>query len=114
VVARRWLRLEIAFETQRLRTLCENNTKAARELGHAAAEQLKHRLADLRAAQSIRDLVASPPEQLEDPMEVSVAIGSGFHLLLRANHPETPIVKSGCVDWSTVERVKIMRIEKNG
>jgi hypothetical protein len=78
------------------------------------AEDLKRRLADLRAAESVRDLVASPPTQLEDPMELSIPMANGFRLILRSNHLDSPMLDSGSVDWSAVERVKIMRVEQHG
>jgi len=93
--------------------LCENSTTATRELGEVAAERLKRRLADLRAAESVHDLVASPPTQFDDPREISLPIASGFRLVLRSNHLETPMLGSHSVDWSAVERVKVMRVEQD-
>ena len=106
--------MEIAFDTQRLRTLSENTAVATRELGHSAADGLRRRLADLRAAQSVCDLVASPPTQLDDPLELSIPIADGFHLVLRCNHLEAPMLNTGSLDWSSVERVKIMGVERDG
>jgi proteic killer suppression protein len=50
--------LELAFDSKSLRTTCENESQAKLELGATVAEILKHRLADLRAARSVKDLVA--------------------------------------------------------
>lgn len=48
--------MQLAFETKRLRDICENEERAADELGTKVAEQLKRRLADLRAAESIEEM----------------------------------------------------------
>ena len=53
--------MELAFESRWLRTVCENEADADRELGLAVAETLRHRLADLLAATSIDDILAGKP-----------------------------------------------------
>lgn len=49
--------LEIAFESKRLRTICESEKQSRSAFGDEVAEILKHRLADFRAAGTVRDLV---------------------------------------------------------
>jgi hypothetical protein len=106
--------VEIAFATRQLRALCEDHSKAVQELGQATADELKRRLADLRAAESLQDLVASPPAQCDDPMEMSVATGNIARLILRCNHARVPRCAEGAVDWTAVERIKIMRVQIDG
>ncbi len=66
--------LELAFETKRLREICENEEIASQELGAEGAERLKHRLADLRAAGSIEELpdVAKPSTTPSPPLRISL------------------------------------------
>ena len=106
--------MEISFDTQSLRGLCEDSTKAAQKLGQVAAEDLKRRLADLRAAESIEDLVASPPTRLDDLRELSIQIADGFRLILRSNNLTLPMLDSKRVDWLAVDRIKVMRVEPDG
>lgn len=105
--------LEIAFAEKSLRQLCENETKAQQVLGAAMAEKLKRRLADLRAATCITDLVAGRPRELDGPCPrpFAVDLRDGARIVFSANHNVNPLLKSGCVDWPKVSRVKILRIE---
>ena len=79
-----------------------------------AADGLRRRLADLRAAVSIDDLVASPPTKLADPNELAIPVSVGLRLVLRCNHLKPPMLSSNAVDWSSVDRVKIIKVESDG
>jgi hypothetical protein len=106
--------LELAFSTKALRTVCENDAAAARALGANRASILRRRLADLRAARSVSDLVVGDPRQTtgsKDNLEVEV--GAGARLVLCANHSVIPRLESGNVDWSIVSRIKLLRIESD-
>jgi hypothetical protein len=108
--------LELAFDTKALRTVCESEADAKRELGLDVAETLKHRLADLHAATSVKDLAAGRPRELDGTgphRAMAVELSHGHHIVFCANHPRTPMTASGDLDWSRVSRVKILRIEKD-
>lgn len=79
------------------------------------AEILKHRLADLRAATSVKDLVAGQPRELDgaDRHHMAIELCDGLRLIFCANHSINPITETGDVDWSRVSRIKILRIEGN-
>lgn len=98
----------------KLRTTCEDENHAIRELGQAVSEKLKRRLADLCACTTINDLVAGKPNKLDSSknQDMAISLGEGFHMIFRANHTENPINESGKIDWARVNRVKIMSIEK--
>ena len=53
--------MELLFKTQMLRTICEEEARAVSMLGVEAADRLRSRLADLRAAGTVSDLVAGNP-----------------------------------------------------
>jgi hypothetical protein len=93
--------------------VCENAVSAERELGTPVAEALRRRLADLRAAKSVADLVTGSPRRLDGPDSQSMAItlDDGRRLVFSANHPAPPLTDQGDLDWSRVSRVKIQRIE---
>lgn len=107
--------LELAFDSKSLRTICESEAHARRELGPTVAEILKHRLADLRAATSVRDLLVGWPRTLdsESHQHMVVDLCDGYYVVFCANHPNNPMTESGQLDWSKVNRIKILRIESD-
>jgi hypothetical protein len=104
--------LELAFSQESLRDICESQLKAERALGLPMARALRARLADLRDAESVKDLVAGPPEVLEStpPGRIAIPLGSGACIFFSANHASTPVKRSGEVNWASVGRVKILEI----
>ena len=107
--------MELAFESKSLRTICESESHAKRELGPTVAEFLKRRLADIRAATSVKDLVVGRPRELDtsDARHMVVDLCDGYRIVFAANHPKNPVTETGDLDWPMVSRVKIMRIEKD-
>lgn len=83
-----------------------------RWLEKPVAEALQHRLADLRAAASISDLVAGSPrmETHGDTERLVIGLADNQEIVLEPNHRETPPNEAGTLDWSAVTRVKIVRI----
>ncbi len=114
-VSDRRVAVEIAFAKKSLRQLCESERTARRSLGGKVAERLKRRLADLRAANCVKDLVAGRPRELRGDRagQVAIDLGDGFQLVFCTNHGVPPLVDRSHVDWSRVNRVKIVSIEGN-
>jgi hypothetical protein len=106
--------LEIAFESKSLRAVCEDEAQARREYDDAVVEALQHRLADLRAASSARDILAGRPRIIDgaDGDCMAVDLEGSLQLVFAASHAENPKTAAGTCDWAKVTRVKIMRIEK--
>ena len=107
--------MELAFATKSLRDICESAERATQKLGPRVSEKLKRRLADLRAAVSVSDLIAGRPHELDGLQQrrVAVELGAGYHLIFSANHAVIPKLESGKMDWSKVTRVKLLRIESD-
>ena len=107
--------MELAFDSRSLRTICESEADAKRELGPIVAEVLKHRLADMRAATSVRDLLVGKPRIISesDHHFMVIDLCEGYQLIFCANHPPNPEVEPGELDWQRVRRIKITRIERN-
>lgn len=104
--------MELAFEDKALRTICENDVHAQHELGQEIAENLKRRLADLRAAVSVHDLPLGNPRVNESNVdEMMIDIGANARLVFTANHPKNPRAERGEVAWDRVVRLKLLRIE---
>jgi hypothetical protein len=107
--------LELAFDSRALRTICESEAQAKDKYGTAVAEILKHRLADLCAATSIKDLLVGQPRSMEgtDGLWMVLDLCKGYRMAFCANHPKNPLTETGQIDWAKVSRVKIMQIERD-
>lgn len=104
--------LELAFSQKSLRNLCESQLKAERVLGISVAATLRARLADLRAAERVTDLVAGPPAILDDkpPGRVAIPLGGDTFIFFSANHVSVDLNPSKKVNWSRVSRIKILEL----
>jgi proteic killer suppression protein len=107
--------LEIAFAEKQLRHICESEAAARRALGAEVAEKLKARLADLRAASCVKELVAGRPRKVASRRlnHLVVSLSDGCRLVICANHNLVPKLDNGSVDWSKVNRVKVVDIEND-
>jgi hypothetical protein len=105
--------LEIAFDSRALRAICESDLQAKAELGANVAEILKHRLADLRAAAYVKDLVAGRPHIVDGSVgHMVVELSNGYCLVFKSNHTSHPMTDADDIDWTRVTRIKILRIER--
>jgi hypothetical protein len=103
--------MELAFVEKGLRDLCASRAALDRRLGLASAEALRHRLADLRAASSIYDLVPQTPFPVDDSGGMALDVTQGVRVVFCANHRKPPLGEDGKIDWSRVSRLKIIKIE---
>jgi plasmid maintenance system killer protein len=101
--------LQLSFAKKSLRHICENSTEANRKLGADIAKEFRRRLADLRAATSVEDLLVGAPREFED--KIAIEVGASFQITFCANHNIVPRLESGAIDWSKVSRIKILTIE---
>lgn len=102
----------LAFDSKSLRDICEKEEYAKQELNPLVAEVLKRRLADLRAASSIKDLLVGQPRTLVDTNHrvMIIDLCNDYKIFFCANHLKNPVDESGQTDWSMVSRVKILQI----
>lgn len=101
----------IAFDTKKLRETCEDNAVAVKVLGPAAAEALQQRLADLRAAGNISDvIVGNPRVSGADGATLTINLTESVHTIWSANHVSQPRDQSGQIDWSRTRRVRLLEI----
>jgi hypothetical protein len=102
----------LAFETEELRTVCEDPDVAATLLSAAIASQLRGRLADLRAGTSISDLLVGNPRLGGTRSEnLTIDLAPEVHMVWTANHVNTKTRVDGHIDWSRVSRVRLLKIE---
>lgn len=102
--------MELAFRTRALRNICEDADVAASEFEQEAAALLRHRLADLRAATSVSDVVAGSPRT--SGAVLSIRIGNDHLLELQANHVKMPVTIDGLVDWARVTRLRVLDVKR--
>jgi toxin HigB-1 len=100
--------VELAFETIDLRDVCENEAQAKSLLGLEVAKALVHRLADLRAADAVSDLIAGNPRIVpaggRELLVIDLLDGIRIHLV--PNHPRG---RAGA-GLDKVRRLKVIRI----
>ena len=105
--------IQLAFQDDNLRKVCESSISAKRKYGGVAGPSLHARLADLRAADSPAELVelgfAKFDEAANDRMVIF--LDDFYRLYAVANHKPPP-GKPGKLDWTQVTRVKILSIER--
>lgn len=104
--------MELAFETEDLRTMCERESEAVSALGPEVARALRHRLADIAAASAVSELPAGNPRVIPGNSNelLYVDLGAEHFLALVPNHRRNPTTEDGSVDWSRVWRLKLIKI----
>jgi proteic killer suppression protein len=104
--------MEISFKTKQLQKLCEQSSLAQRKLGTQMAKKLSKRLADLKAASVVTDLIAGRPHPLEGNRAGQFALDlvQPQRLVFIADNQPIPIDEDGSIDWSQVTRVRIIEI----
>lgn len=107
--------MEISFDTKSLREFCESETKSINILGVQKSLILKHRLADLRAATCVNDLIVGNPRIVirENEQQYVLDIFNDFSLFFCANHNNNPLNNDDSINWSKVSRIKIIKIGSN-
>ncbi|MBS0607138.1 MAG: killer suppression protein HigA [Verrucomicrobia bacterium] len=105
--------MEIFFSDDKLQELCENDKQMTKKLGKIRAQKLKRRIADLRAASSVSDLVAGRPHPLKYKLKDAYAIDLTDMIRLIFESANIPIPRNNdeTVDWKNVTMVRIVSIE---
>lgn len=105
--------MELAFATRDLRALCEDFGVAEDVLGAPAAEQLKARLADIRAADNVEELMGLgiPGVTLEDGEVVTIDLSQGYRMVVKSNH-EAAVPPEPARAWRRVHRLQVLSIDR--
>lgn len=105
--------IQLAFQDENIRKVCESTISAKRKYGGIAGPSLHARLADLKAADSPADLVdwgLADFDQMGND-QIVIFLDDGYRVRAIANHNPPPSLR-GQLDWSKVTRVKILSIER--
>ena len=106
------LPMDIGFEDEKLARLCNNRRLADRRLGRNGAKRLRSRLADLKAASVVTELVAGSPHPLTGDRlgQFSLRLHGGNRLVFQPAQDPVPVLCDGGIDWSSVTAVVVVEI----
>lgn len=104
--------MEISFAGAKLESICGQQKLAIKAIGAQSAKKLQLRLAELFAAESVKDLVAGRPHPLtKDRMgQFAVDLYGGHRLIFQPTRQPPPMLPDGGMDWSSVTEVTIIEI----
>lgn len=104
--------MEISFKNRELRNLCASKNRAKHQLGETLASKLMARLADIMAFNNVDELIVSQilGSVINSGDHIKIEISAKFNIIFCSNHIETPLLDDGNVDWSNVNRIKILNI----
>lgn len=107
--------MELSFESEEVREICDTRAIATKKLGALATSALLRSLADIEAAESIGDLRMVLGEGISHPTHdvCRVSLASGWSFLFRAGGAKPPRKSTGATDWDRVSRIRIMAFEQN-
>jgi toxin HigB-1 len=107
--------LELSFYDKNIRHICENNSFAIRKYGERVANKLKGRLADMIAVDCPLDLPAGNLLIIKSSGDnvCKLELSDGYSLLFCQIQNKIPLDEAGEIDWSKVNRVKILKLVHN-
>ncbi len=105
----------VDYLDETIRRLCLEEKKAKRALGTESAGKLKRRVADLRAARNVAELIAGRPHPYKGPEErrFSLDLAGGQRLLFMPTLDPPPRKPDGGIDWDAVSEVTIVFLGDN-
>lgn len=105
--------MELAFDTVAVRRICESDLEARKCYPEETVDELRARLADIRAATSASDLIAGKPRlDTCPPGRIQFNLNGGYELVCLGNHPQPTLTKDGLVDLGRMRRLKVVAIQE--
>lgn len=107
----------ISFDNKKIRAICEEEEIALKEFEKEVVTKLQSRLADIAAVNNVSDIFLGNPEEIKNNPhpKYKIDLCDGYILIFAANNVNVPKLESGNIDWSKVNRIKILEIkEQNG
>ena len=106
--------MNLSFDNKNVRLICEDEIKAQEQLGAETAFKLKSRLADMRAADSVTDIVVGNPREINSQGNPAFKIDLSLKecIIFIPVHSKLPVLSDGKIDWHNVSRVKLISIGK--
>ncbi|WP_412476759.1 hypothetical protein [Flavobacterium sp. TBRC 19031] len=102
----------ISFDNRKIRKICEDEIEAQNEFGIQVSIKLQNRLADLAAAKSVTDIIIGNPCEIENTPypNYKVDLCNNYILIFTVNNIIIPQLEDGSINWSEVNRIKILEI----
>ncbi len=102
--------MEILFENKAVREICEKAAVAKKKLGDVSARKLKSRLAEMKAASSVTELVAGNPHPLKGDRlgQYALSLAGGWRITFYPGNDPVPRKPDASIAW---EQVTIVVIE---
>jgi|JI10StandDraft_1071094.scaffolds.fasta_scaffold14215_2 proteic killer suppression protein len=102
----------ISFQNPDLEQLCTQQREATKRLGAPGFRKLRARLADLDAAETVRDLTTGRPHPLKGDRagQFAVDLVGGLRLVFRPTEDPPPLDANEATDWSQVRSICIVFI----
>ena len=107
--------MNLAFATEELRDYCEIEVMGERAYGMEPARHLRERLASLREADTLFELLTGFPRPIPgyDGRCYEVSLTAGWYMIICAQHKKLPRREgANGIDWSKVTRVIVQSITK--
>jgi hypothetical protein len=107
--------VNLAFATEELREQCEIQVIGERAFGAEVAGQLRERLASMREADGVQELLTGRPRPLpeSDGRCYVIDLPEDFRMEICANHPVPPLLPgTHRVDWSRVTRIAVRSVAR--
>lgn len=106
--------MDILFATPPLRELFHDKRELQRKYGIDAANKIRRRLDDLRAASCLQDIYRLPGRAHELSNErkgqIAIMITGGLRLILEPANDPIPSKEDGGLDWTRITQVRILEI----
>jgi proteic killer suppression protein len=105
----------VNFRTTKMQKACSSERAMRAEWGDHIAKKLKHRLAELAAADSLADIPHTPPARCHElgqdrRGQLSVDLAHPYRLILVPDHDPPPLKEDGGLDRTAVNRVLILEV----
>lgn len=93
--------------------MCADEEAASQKLNQEAAEALKRRISDIRAADSIDEVLAGKPSAgMHEGAECYfIELPSSFRLTVVPAHVKPRVKLDGSADWGCIRRVKVVSLQ---
>ena len=106
--------MDIAFASEQIQTLCNNNAVAKRLYGQRSAKKLLIRLEDLASATILEDVrhAAGHCHELDYDRagQLSMSLDGGHRLVFTPAHDPLPRNANGSLNWSAVTAIVVLEI----
>lgn len=105
-------RLDFAYQTARIKDICERRARAVAELGEPAALELERRLADIDACDNAADFAALCGSELLvlSGHRWALPLAEGVRMELVAGHVKARLAATDATDWGKVTKFRIDEI----